>query len=102
MLDQAAVMLDLVGDNQLAVPEIGDRQIVTRATMQGIRYFFSSCCSLQIAGELQRASYLRAGATPSYPRAEKRETAKTSLTWIKSHQSYQINSEVASRRRIGR
>jgi hypothetical protein len=38
-LDQATVMLNLVGNNQLAVPEVSDRQTVSRATMQGILDF---------------------------------------------------------------
>jgi hypothetical protein len=33
-------MLNLIGDNRLAMPKVGNRQIVSRALMQSISYFF--------------------------------------------------------------
>ena len=38
--DQAAVMMNLIGDNRLAMLEVGNRHIVSRALMQGVGYFF--------------------------------------------------------------
>jgi hypothetical protein len=38
-LDKAAVMLKLVGDDQLAVLEVGNRRVIRRTTMQSVRYF---------------------------------------------------------------
>jgi hypothetical protein len=40
MLDQATIMLDLVGDNQLAVLKVSDCQIVGRLVTQRVRYLF--------------------------------------------------------------
>lgn len=37
------MLFDLVCDNQLAVLQIGDAQIVSRATKQSIRDFFLEC-----------------------------------------------------------
>jgi hypothetical protein len=39
-LDKAAIMLKFVGDDQLAVPEVGNRRVVHRTMMQSVRYFF--------------------------------------------------------------
>jgi len=39
-LDEAAIMLKLVGDNQLAVLEVGNRRVVRRTMMQSVRDLF--------------------------------------------------------------
>jgi hypothetical protein len=61
MLDEAAIMLKLVGDNQLAVLEVGNRRVVRRTTMQGARYFLlkSQVSTFQVGNGCLRHHSLR-------------------------------------------
>jgi hypothetical protein len=79
-LDKATIMLDLVGDNQLAALKVSNRQIVSRALVQSVRYLFfeSQVSPFQVGNGRLRHDY--SPAQSHLQHASEREIAKTSLT----------------------
>src|SRR5450756_745249 len=82
-LCRQAVLLDFVCDNQLAIPEIGDPQVVSGAAKQGIRDFILECQVPLL--EIAHVGVVRHGRSPNLPVRSQTDAPRNDLErWTRS------------------